>query len=129
MSISEEQNWHGGESVHALGGALLDAGNDGSDFEELHTECGFRNRKSTLKVLGLLSRGNGYAVVGTDASLMLALLSVPPHTSQRSSMVLEMGICYERAIRLPFFNVGEPNIISCDAHITGLVSTSGKDRR
>ena len=51
---------------------LKAAGAKGIDFEELHSACGFKNRKSTRDAIGLLSRRNGYAISGTDASVRLS---------------------------------------------------------
>ena len=52
-------------------GVLKGAGAKGIDFEELHKACGFLNRKSTRDAIALLSRKNGYAISGTDASVRL----------------------------------------------------------
>jgi hypothetical protein len=51
---------------------LKAAGAKGIDFEDLHKACGFKNRKSTRDAIGLLSRKNGYAISGSDASVRLA---------------------------------------------------------
>ncbi|MDZ7770163.1 MAG: hypothetical protein U5K38_14325 [Woeseiaceae bacterium] len=51
---------------------LREAGKKGIDFEDLHTACGFKNRKSTRDALGLLWCKNGYAISGPDACVRLA---------------------------------------------------------
>jgi hypothetical protein len=61
-----------GTSRAKLLGMLQDAGAKRIDFEDLHKACGFKNRKSTRDAIGLLSRRNGYAIAGTDASVRLA---------------------------------------------------------
>lgn len=60
-------------SMRAAMLALLEAHKSGLEFEEIHQQIGFANRRSTYDALRLLNRVNGYGLAGTDANVKLKL--------------------------------------------------------